>query len=131
MITATELRIGNWVLSPHGPVCAAEVLYSNITVMDSYSRVYNFHQDELKGILLDWDALLACGFEIHREGSKVLKKTIRYEDTDYPCTLQRTGDGIQICRSGVGAITAYMKYLHQLQNLYFALTGKELQCSPK
>ena len=53
-----------------------------------------------------------------------------YADSDYPCTLQRTGDGMQVCRSGIGAKTAIMEHVHQLQNLYFSLVGRELVFTP-
>lgn len=80
---------------------------------------------DLKPIPLTPKLLEAAGFSCS-EGSRVWMMKIKYQDGDYPCTLQQTGDGIQICRSGIGAITAPVYFIHQLQNLFFSLVGTEL-----
>lgn len=71
--------------------------------------------------------LLKFGFE-QRNGITIWMKTIQYHDENYPVTLQFTNNGtaMQIARLGIGSACAPCEYVHQLQNLYFALTGEEL-----
>jgi|ERR1051325_3201089 hypothetical protein len=120
----TELRIGNWVkyqdkhlqvieFSPYMICCAPHWGFDNF--------------EDIEGIPLTPEILEKCGFNYGNNKSGVLRLEIAYLNEDYPCTLQVSGSGIQICRSGVGSICPSIFYLHQLQNLYFALTGKELE----
>jgi len=62
-----------------------------------------------------------------KETSTIWMLAIDYIGTDYPCTLQLSGSGIQVCRSGIGAACAPVFHVHQLQNLYYSLTGNELK----
>lgn len=131
-IQANEIRIGNWVADRANkcPLFVREVQHNGISY-DCKHVVYDFIEyDKIEGIRLSKEILESLGFASSRPGSGVLKLVIAYEDSEYPCSLQQTGDGIQICRSGIGAITSHIQHLHQLQNLYFALTGTELNYQP-
>lgn len=144
-IEPKDLRLGNKVMVSHKVVTIESIDEQGINSTTSggyYPGDWEIEYEarfggtsfwknypEPESIPLTPEILLACGFT-HRPGSDVLMLTIAYEDGDYPCTLQKTGDGIQICRSGIGAITAHINSLHQLQNLYHSLTGRELVYSP-
>lgn len=105
MIQANELRIGNWVKSN---------IYQQVTVeiLDWLSNDRHNH-DSLQPIPLTPEILEKCGF-------------VRNELMAKHNTVIWYGDHI-----GVKGILGVVKpcecgYLHQLQNLYFALTGEEL-----
>jgi len=89
--------------------------------------VFNRSYNTIKPIPLTEEWLVKFGF-YKRYGSYIWIKILAGDDTDYPITLQFTNNhtAMQICRSGIGTQCAPCSYVHQLQNLYFALTGEEL-----
>jgi hypothetical protein len=117
---ANELRIGNLVLSKGVPVQIEEIMWE--TVRHCFGE---FPIDYVEPIPLTEKWLLKFGFyETTKEhyvsglytlnkpdGFYINKETMCYCDIDYEGT---TNDRIKI------------QYVHQLQNLYFALTGEEL-----
>lgn len=124
-----ELRIGNFVQSKEGKniLIVTEIMASGITYdrRDGLAVAAHCNWDEIEPIYLFSVWFPRFGFE-RGHNSNVWQLTIDYADTNYPCTLQRSGDGIQICRSGIGAKTAILEHVHSLQNLYFSLVGREL-----
>lgn len=104
MIAAHELRIGNIVLNQFtGEPC-------KITVMD-ISDIENGYKTR-EGFILSTEILEKCGFELYDEENKrwLFNSFYYYNDCVWFDTSQ-----IEI------------KYLHQLQNLYYCLVGEELQ----
>lgn len=122
MIEAKELRTGNYVIY-HGEVeetCKLDA--EDIFLTETKEGYRQLHSP----IPLTPDILEKAGFHYNNNRSSVARREIAYQDSDYPCSLQLSGSGICIARSGIGAITAPVFYLHQLQNLFYALTGEEL-----
>lgn len=115
-----ELRIGNYVLIPDHE---KKVYYERTIVCIGD----NCFSEDYKPITLTEDWLFKFGFEettkedyidglyirrgIRDFGFSINKETMCYCDIDYEGTIS---DNIQI------------KYVHQLQNIYFALTEIEL-----
>jgi hypothetical protein len=136
MIKANELRIGNYVFVGQlkdkyyrVDIISSANLLTPLTAHQMFESddkakcihvegngVYN-SQEQLHGIPLTPELLEQCGFKngIIRNFEKGVKMSVG-DDTAYIGDLTST--------SGAG-ITG-IKYLHQLQNLYFALTGEEL-----
>jgi len=118
MIQANELRIGNNVQD-------VGVLEKNLTVYKLENGIivcgdegfsYPYLSEHLQGIPLTHDVFINCGFTFLEIG-----RTERYK-------LNRLYINHAKCFGGYfkyGHFTK-IKYLHQLQNLYFALTGQEL-----
>ena len=107
---ATELRIGNW--------------YSSGVDMDTGEQVYNQVLPDLymnwhvngcwaKPIPLTKEWLERFGFEINQNGY--------YQKGEY-----KISDKMEFYFFDVGDWQMTINYVHQLQNLYFSLTGKEL-----
>lgn len=128
---AEELRIGNLLYYKGSQYVANVQLISgnHFDCRDNDMGCFT-PNGSYEPIPLTEEWLVKFGFAPCREGSTVLQKVIAYSDESYPCTLQVSGSGIQICRSGIGAICPNIEYVHQLQNLYFALTGEELEVNP-
>jgi hypothetical protein len=116
---AKELRIGNWYKY------YADGKYYNyqIEAKDFISgNIKNFEPIELSE---EW--LLKFGFEIEKSNSHC----IAFNEVGYEHELQldkefgTTENCWNITKYGSGYRLIY--YVHQLQNLYFALTGEELK----
>jgi len=154
MITANELRIGNLIFwnpklsNPNITLAAMQVEISAI-LEDKISyispgieyRVEPFEDDllqketpykslkELEPIILTAEILEKCGFKqgddylskkayVKHEGEYFLEININI--VDYKVLLHFAGD------QKVGLPHSY-KYIHEFQNLYFALTHEELE----
>jgi hypothetical protein len=126
---ANELRSGNYVDVYKGDVHYGIELVNNISSMginerlpsEYYAVFENPMNDELlvKPIPLTEDWLLRFGFEKRDRNSKqgVLS------------TYQKKGNKFHVTNSGhvvYGFKHLHINYVHQLQNLIFALTGEEL-----
>lgn len=111
---ATELRIGNWVNITGQPVLIKDITYSPY-IADN-CRANNTPTDQIEPILLTPEILQQCGF---------IKVNELYDGTEV-----YKGMPYLYFKDGVGSVPASVigiKSLHQLQNIYFALTGKELK----
>lgn len=110
---AQELRIGNWVEGEYGSTEPFQVDANDI------SKVY-YGGYELDPIPLTEEWLLTFGFEKPAH-SWICDKFHLSEWDDYPlnwCVALNKNNAILVDK---------LKYVHQLQNLYFALTGEELE----
>lgn len=130
-IKTQDLRLGNLIsFKALNPVDVEIEYKGKVTSIREDSVTMNdaLHVPEqfILPVILTEEWLEEAGFR-RDEGRFTYKLTIAYEDSNYPCTLQQSGSGIQICRSGIGAACPNIEYVHQLQNLYFALVGEELE----
>jgi hypothetical protein len=113
---ANELRIGNW-LNHDGIFRQVSSLHSDNTLRfkDGNSSIGCFKAtlSNIKPIPLTEEILLKCGYEINfLDFNHFYKLHNLYLDSNFqPIDT---------------FITYEIKYLHQLQNLYFALTNQEL-----
>lgn len=96
MIKSNELRIGNWVYG----------------APDSYEQCHNIMYDweSATPIQLTPEILEKCGF---KNDFKVGRHADDFVNDVYSVMYKH-------------AIVTKVKHLHQLQNLYYALTGEEL-----
>ena len=112
---SNELRVGNWV-----NYWGDNIKFDEIDLSDLFNPSIDIYETDLEPIELTEEILLKCGFEKREDGDYNLFK---YSEVD-----------IVICSDfsswkcdGINFSVNYIKYLHQLQNLYFALTNKELE----
>ena len=116
-LKANELRIGNYLNGKQGHVIITEIRENNIVkIHDNTSSFYV--GTCLKPITLTEEWLIKFGFEWN--GNKFLTiftpcgKAFVYLEDNFFKFVNVT-------------IEIPIKYVHQLQNLYFALTGEELK----
>lgn len=116
MINANELRRGNWVR------------WDNADIFYQIENINENTGSEEAPILLTSEILEKAGFvfdpSIQQDFSLVLSLKARvsivyYKGDTLCCSLYQDGNMIDFAAGAV-------KYVHQLQNLYFALTGEEL-----
>jgi len=108
---ANELRIGNWVMvfPVKHPQQVCDVMFDSVNT----ESVFGQHYGEVDPIPLTEDWLLRFGFEKMHDGNYWNKKLCIRKDRNEFYALYEQG-------------RIYIQHVHQLQNLYFALTGEEL-----
>lgn len=122
MIDARELRLGDYVYLQNSktPYLITEIGYSEIEYPryevrgKSSQAVVRTYIENLKPILLNEEVLLRCGFEKRQFGSAMVY---------YHPLIELDA---HFCLNGVD-YNIPVHGLHQLQNIYFDLTGKELE----
>lgn len=145
MLKASDLRIGNRLrprrlldpenIPPLGyMICAAQIAYSEEELNNDW-----------EGVALTKDVIVKCGFEVkdlsfdsksgqHHDVFLCLSPPFGlfhqnrlqlrfYDDRDALCWLVAEHGPTP---TGTTVLTERIKYLHRIQNLYFALTGEEL-----
>ena len=109
---ATELRIGNYTLNGR----VVELTYDDIVVTDGFTIWRQSSGLEIEPIPLTGEWLRRFGFNVSKLGINSLY-----------LGLLEYSDGNVYIDEGRGLIAIdHVKHVHQLQNLYFALTGEEL-----
>jgi len=111
MIAANELRIGN------------KVLYGNVYTIDNGMQIHNYYKS-FNPIPLTPEILEKAGWLWNEECNSFEK----YPNGDARMNLQKKFNGGYTMFNYVikALIAENIWHLHQLQNLYFALTGEEL-----
>lgn len=130
MIPANELRIGNYVTNGSNYL-TIEYFMLNTGLDDNV---------DYDPIPLTSEILEKCGFYIlHHMG--ILQPTFGLDNDSelffsfddetpfcvYDCSKDNYDENIEIGSFYTETHLHHIKYLHQLQNLYFALTGEELK----
>jgi hypothetical protein len=110
MINAKELRLDNWVMADGQP--------TQITQMDFEQWTF----DLIDPIPLTPELLEACGFTMSKWDKPWLHVS-KWEKNDLVLWSEKD-NGFCFLINGMGRI---IKHLHELQNLYHAITGEELE----
>jgi len=141
MIQANELRIGNMVYESFSFNPTLEDLeIVTIHKIDSLNGIYSdIHDnlgdfDSLYPIPLTPEIIQMCGFKLDEHYKTYFVTDEQNNDWSIVVNSFEESKGylFQNSKSDASCYSvAYVKYLHQLQNLYFALTGEELQLLPQ
>lgn len=118
MLKVNELRITNWVLMD-----GEEYFIRAGEQIDDYS-------DRMKGILLTPKILEACGFK-SKGGWMGLNWSTSYYDEPVELVFEFMDQYLSVFCADTRMICIENPHLHQLQNLYFALTGQEFEIKEK
>lgn len=123
---ANELRLGNLVHDKEGKVIKVQIIFEEWVNDLRYDC--DFYVEELQPIPLTEELLIKCGFEVTWNGREMYFVAVK--------------DRFHLCASMHGTHWAYSSggydaefndfeveslSLHQLQNLFFILTGNELE----
>lgn len=124
MIDVKELRIGNWVMNQSGNFKNIPVREPCQINMDDFAWV-----DLYLPIPLTEEILLKCGFDKHPIEFEFLTEPIW--KNKFIELWEVGGDPNQYQVAIIGKmIPMIIRSVHQLQNLYYCLTGKELTYTP-
>ena len=128
MIKANELRIGNLVEYKITDEFDERKEWWEVSEIDAddihwLSKV-DTNDDDFRAIPLTEEILLKCGFEFVRNNDEPFYQLIKNGivfNSDY----LSEDDSINCVISTINSLVKF-KYLHQLQNIFFALTNEEL-----
>lgn len=125
MITKNDLRIGNTILFD-SQIDTVTSIYETGCDGEFKSRWYF---DRLHGIPLTPEILITCGWIWNKECGSYEK----YPKGDARMHLQERGNGSYTMFNYVlrAMIAERIYFLHELQNLYYALTKTDLIYQPK
>jgi len=121
MIKSNELRIGNYVLDnfdAHNPRQLTKISLDDFVAISHGCNSY-------QPVSLTEDILLKCGFGRDRGGWYLSAEYKLYNPLN-PIDIPSSKYYIMTFHDKIIAVKATI-YLHELQNLYFALTGEELK----
>ncbi|WP_132055710.1 hypothetical protein [Pseudocnuella soli] len=113
MIAPQELRLGNWVQKAHNNQNLAMEQVTQLT----------YHTDDLQPIPISPEVLEASGFSFHTY-FKVWQRNKAISGTGPEMELDRDFWLLDFSHHRVGV---EIKTLHQLQNLFYQLKGRELE----
>lgn len=132
-IIPTELRIGNWVYEkyksykePGRWVPTQVYTLDKEDVNKTYGWECEVSYEDTKGIELDPIWILKLGFT-SIEGKENI---YHINDGAYQLSYDVNNSLFYVHLDkdmGYGYVCGHLKYVHQLQNLYFAITGEELK----
>ena len=124
MIQANEIKPNNIIDTPYGIATVYGISKDcvQITLKDNES-IFDFDLEDAKPIELTEDILLKCGFV------KKNKKNEYFELDEWITLTEEISEEKPVsfdfrCKN---TYLTCISYLHQLQNLYFALTQTELE----
>lgn len=129
MIKANELRIGNCVNIGYDTTIL-RLMENSCFVNTPFGTLPQLSQryDEVRPIPLTPELLENCGFMDVSDNKNGLAFRININNCDEFCYyLEDEYLRWQTQGSGFTRPLKHLKFLHQLQNLYFALTGEELE----
>lgn len=117
---ASELRIGNFIEQPNG--------LNQVFSIDAYGGVINtYEQEDIKPIPLTEEWFLKFGFYKDDRGEE--DSVCRFDISGkFMFSFHLMPDGkINTWYNNEYPEHGVVKFVHQLQNIYFALTGEELE----
>lgn len=130
MIKSNELRIGNWVQDEHDDIQYVYRIWQNgveLSADATGSDDLDYEDKELFGIPLTENVLKKCGFI---DISSSIEKIFQFAADKRFCFYGSTGEICVEFDTGIGGsgyeLYTETRFLHQLQNLYFTITGDEL-----
>ncbi len=122
MISAADLRIGNYVASDHfkdrDVIVKVRLIGQDQAIVEHPNGLSEpmLYKGEMRGIVLTEELLFKCGFERNTETPWLLTNGMITLNTGNHNTWQYSQ-----------SILKEIKYLHQLQNVFFALHQRELE----
>ena len=123
--SVNDFRIGNLVLDEDGELCKIEQLssekmecFQQVSNIENKSCISTKYPSNIYAIELTEEWLKKAGFE-HKSGNEYVKDRFTYRKSFSDLVI----NGYEFDYNG---IICYPRYVHQLQNLYFALCGEDL-----
>lgn len=140
MIKANEIRLANYFSTPNQPIFRIDVidiLTNNYAKVGQYineqGHPLTWYLSDLQPIPLTEEWLLKLGFECIADCIDQKTFALKNRKSNYYYAVILDHEEIVLERKDINGYYTiiwderYFQYVHQLQNLYFALTGEELK----
>ena len=121
-----DLRLGNYVTDSSGFTMYVVGIYEDTVLLNfegNEGDVWEVDEKDLIGIILDTELLIKSGFKRQVTGIGWDK----YSNGLVDLSLAPLSNGSYIPVYHINGEMVKIMYLHQLQNLFYALTQKELE----
>ena len=115
MIESSQLRIGNWLHTVDGSYGTVKSLGSSILI-ETFTGIFLYTFEKLFPISVDTHILSICGFQLSNAS---------YLHKDFNLCLKCYDDGKWHLIHAEVTVHEF-EYLHELQNMYFDVTGCSL-----
>ena len=122
---ATELRLGNWVEQPNDGVTRVTAVLNDLQIKTETGYIDKY----CRPIPLTEEWLLKFGFTYDKSFGWSFSDEKIYFILSYYQPSNRVV--LETDEESVINVPQDISYVHQLQNLYFALTGEELELNEK
>ena len=130
MISGNELRKGNLVYNGDGKIVEVETItHISINYQLDFGALWTYEEydfDNLNGIPITEEWLLKLGFISSDINNSIRIHFEHCTDYRFEYYITKIPNYHKEDMYFSGNSIANIKYVHQLQNLYFALSGKEL-----
>lgn len=128
-IEVTEFRIGNYVNTKYGNLKVFTINELGLEIQDNSGWIDYINSENLKPIELTEEILLKIKGVKQTGLTFIIDKYILwlYDGKSYAFMLYNEKDDLSGDLKVYSTELTKVKYLHQLQNLYFALTNQELE----
>lgn len=123
MIEPKDIRIGNLV-DLYGHPLKVSTFSPDYCNFEKFSGTADF--EDIKPIPLTEEWLIKFGFEKGKYHTYKLYYGGGTKENGKHLTYVCESGNIELCRGHLTTADAAVHFVHQLQNLYFSLTGKEL-----
>ena len=120
MIKSNELRIGNWVMYKENYLKVLSITNARLLVSTFEIGITEIDYNDLEPIKTTPELLLKAGFKKDSDGCTMIPYSSDYN------MYWLDGGYLQIAKCFAPLINSPCQYVHTLQNLIFALIGKEL-----
>jgi hypothetical protein len=128
MVQPNELKIGNWVMAPMRLTTESYetkdfntlIPYRIVFISENYG-----HAELFQPIPISPEILEKAGFNLRVIEESVFKEKY-YANRAFWFDKEPFIEGYQFSIRGHSYFNCFIKYVHQIQDLYFALTGEEL-----
>jgi len=122
---ANELRIGNYLLLCNEIVniSAGFIADYDFSKRNKFNENTPIRENDVSPIPLTEEWILKFGFEKEFEHIFIFPNNMSIRIVGYAWNIQM----FDLCCEWYDTPIRSIKYIHQLQNLYFALTGEELE----
>lgn len=128
---ANELRIGNWIAQAHAKIQVTKILENFVVCTDHNGHISDCKYENIDPIPLEPELLERCGFvkepprhytiDLGKGINGMLAVCICFTDCGEILFQQVVGGGFY------QGVDVPVTSLHQIQNLYHAITGNELE----
>jgi hypothetical protein len=127
ILKATELRIGNWI-KLYGNACQVTSLSNNSIEVDYASAEHEYTGE---GPMIESYEPIPLTPEILQKAGFISGRKYVFQSYEMEAYFELDGDVVKLfCQPNdphyTDDIAKPIQYVHQLQNLYFAITGVEL-----